>query len=152
MSKRQKIKRVGWQFIKFGIVGASSTVINTGLYMLMVAWLWPTIAYGLSYAISTYNGYYWQTKYVFPGEHGFKQFVKVFLAYLPGLVIGVLLVKWLTKGFHYPFLGINIDGLGVPKIWAQVPTLFVTVPINFLLQKMWAYRRKPIKDEAGELA
>jgi len=157
----EKFKKLFWQFFKFGIVGFSSTIVNAGVYMVVIAtsafligvgkdqlaWYWPVIANVFGFFIATYNGYFWQTKYVFKGERSFNRMVRVYIAYIPGLVLSTTLIWLLTEIIPIPISWANflnaevVNGVAhMPKFWAQLPTLFVTVPTNFVVQKFWAYQ------------
>ena len=66
------------QFIKFGLVGVSNTVISylvemLGYYVLFknAGWLEPAkvfVVTALAFVISVTNSYYWNEKYVFADE------------------------------------------------------------------------------------
>ena len=60
------------QFIKFGIVGASSTVVNFGLFNLLCHVLHLTLFVALTTAflISVGNGFYWNRHWTFKESRG----------------------------------------------------------------------------------
>lgn len=125
----EKLKRLFWQFFKFGLVGASSTIVNAATYFCLVKFLAcdDIFANIIGWLIATYNGYFWQTMFVFKGDRHYKQMIRVFLGYVPCL----FLTSFLTKMFIY---------FGIPAEFAQLPTLVITVPTNFIIQKKWAYK------------
>ena len=125
------------QFIKFGCVGALNTFLNLGifnsLYYLLnvnyvaanaVAWF---ITVGISYVLNNILTFKDNGKIVW----SFKALVKVYVSYS---ITGLFLVTILLK--------LWVDILGIPAIIASVIDLFFTVPINFLLNKYWAYGKK----------
>ena len=138
------------QFIKFGAVGVSSTAItyavkNLCYYVLFANSGWSEnakmlTANALSFVISVTNSYYWNNRFVFAKgirktrkEH-LLSYGKTVLCYAgTGLLLAPALEIWLTSA-------------GVPYWLAALGTLVVTIPLNFVLNKFWAFRRK----ETGE--
>lgn len=124
------------QFVKFGIVGVSNTLISLGVYWVCFYLL--HIHYQLSnliaFIISVTNAYYWNSKYVFKSgvkrtvkEH-IKAYGKAFLSYgSTYLLSAALLYLWVEK-------------LHVSEGIAPMINLLVTIPLNFLLNKKWAFR------------
>lgn len=136
-----KVKEEKWkkwcQFVKFGMVGISNTLIS---YVVYVVLIWLSINYLLASVIgflaSVINAYYWNNKYVFKSEDGKKQiwwkaFLKTFTSYAgTGLVLNnILLVLW-------------VNVLAVHEMLAPILNLFITIPLNFLLNKYWAFKSK----------
>ena len=129
----EKIK----QFIKFGIVGMSNTLISYIVYVILVElqinYLLASIA---GFVVSVLNSYYWNNKYVFKKQEGeqriwWKTLLKTFVSYAgTGLVLSnILLVIW-------------VEWIKVPEIVAPLINLLITVPLNFVINKFWAYRIK----------
>jgi len=148
-----------WQFIKFGIVGVSNTLISEGIYCVLVFFKVPyLLAYFIGFSLSVLNAYYWSNKYVFKAdpEQGrrvwWKVLLKTYAAYFWGfLVSSVLLVLWIDV-IHLPrYLGglagvfaehgfpqFDADFLG--EVLAAGINLLITVPMNYFVNKYWAYR------------
>ena len=63
-------------------------------------------------------------------EWSFKNLIKVYISYgLTGLLLNTfLLMLW-------------IDWLGINENIAPIINLFFTIPLNFLLNKFWAYNK-----------
>lgn len=123
------------QFIKFGIVGVSNTLISYVMYMIGIGLGFHyLLANFLAFTVSVINSFYWNNRYVFKKGEGearspFKAFVKTALSYAgTGLVLSSIL------------LAVQVDVLGVPKWLAPLINLAVTVPLNFILNKLWAFR------------
>lgn len=124
------------QFIKFGIVGLSNTLISYVVYLVGV-WLGIhyLLASVLGFVISVLNSFYWNNKYVF--QQGDEErnlwltLVKTFMAYAAtGLVLAnILLYIW-------------VDVLGISEYLGPVINLVITVPLNFVINKLWAFRGK----------
>ena len=123
------------QFIKFGIVSLSNTLIHYFTYLICIfAGCHYLIASVIGFLVSVINAFYWNNKYVFVKEENatrslWQAFLKTFLSYAgTGLVLeNVLLVIW-------------VRFLHVPEAIAPLVTLLITIPINFILNKFWAFK------------
>ena len=123
------------QFVTFGIVGLSNTFISYVVYIVLVAanfhYLLASI---MGFLISVVNAFYWNEKYVFKAENKaqrvwWKVFLKTFLSYAgTGLILNnILLVVW-------------VDWFEISKVIAPIINLLITVPLNFVMNKYWAFR------------
>lgn len=125
------------QFVKFGLVGVSNTLISYVIYALLVAMNVHYLAASIAgFIISVVNAYYWNNKYVFKAGEGKQQsscsvFLKTFTSYAgTGLVLNnILLVLW-------------VDILGLHEMLGPAINLFITIPLNFILNKFWTYKDK----------
>lgn len=123
------------QFVKFGIVGLSNTIISYVVYSLFVLAGAPYLVGNVfGFVLSVLNSFYWNNKYVFKTEEGkarswIKTLIKTFIAYAgTGLVLSsILLVLW-------------IDILHIPELIAPLINLIVTIPLNFIINKFWAFK------------
>ena len=123
------------QFIKFGIVGASNTVISYVTYLVCVTLgMHYLLASLLGFVLSVINSFFWNNRYVFKKQEGSKRslvkaFCKTFLSYAgTGLVLNSIL------------LYVQVDVLGWSEQLAPLLNLIVTIPLNFLLNKLWAFK------------
>lgn len=119
------------QFIKFGLVGVSNTLISLGVYYLLYfLGAHYLIANTMGFVISVFNAYYWNNKYVFKkAQDGhLKPFVKTFLAYSTTFLLSTGL------------LFVLVQCAGVSEIIAPIICLAVTTPINFFVNKFWAFK------------
>lgn len=126
------------QFLKFGMVGAVNTVLaylitNLCYYGLH---LHEQVSNLISFLITVLISYLLNSRYVFRGQEGggqpwYRALLKVYASYaLTELVLmGVLL--YVEERIY-----------GVPHFAATLVNLCVTVPLNFVLNKFWAYRRR----------
>ena len=130
------------QFLKFGIVGLSNTFIS---YFTYVAFLWLfehlvvftrydyLIAQFIGFVTSVVWSFYWNNKYVFVASSAkrnvLRSFVKTFISYAStGLVLSsVLSYIW-------------VEFLFIPKLFAPIINLMITVPLNFILNRNWAFK------------
>ncbi|MBE5852646.1 MAG: GtrA family protein [Lachnospiraceae bacterium] len=126
------------QFLKFGIVGAINTVlsygINNGCYY--VFHMHEQISNFIAFVITVFISFVLNSKFVFDKDTQEKQpwykaLAKVYASYaLTELVLmGVLLY-------------IQERIFGIPHFVATLVNLCVTVPLNFILNKFWAYKDK----------
>ena len=125
------------QFIKFGIVGASNTLISLAVYYLFI-WIDKDLYLAgqiAGFIVSVLNAYYWNNRYVFKGGRlwDWKKLLKTFTAYggtsLLSMALSVAEVEWL-----------HLSEYIVPVI-----NLVITIPLNFLTHKFWVYRKKKDK-------
>lgn len=131
------------QFVRFGIVGVSNTVIN---YLIYVGSLWALeaahlipkwdylVAQGIAFVLSVLWSYYWNNRMVFTLEEGekrslWKSLLKTYVSYsFTGLFLNTLL------------LYLWVDLLGISKLIAPIINLLVSVPLNFIINKFWAFK------------
>lgn len=131
------------QFIKFGLVGASNTAVFYLLYagilflLRRAAWQYDYIfANVTAFTASIFWSFYWNNKLVFQKADDSRQGMwkalgKCFLSYgFTGYILeNVLAYIW-------------VEQLGISKYISPLLNLVFTVPINFLLNKLWAFRDK----------
>jgi putative flippase GtrA len=131
------------QFVKFGIVGVTNTAVSYVTYAFSLIVLRQfglnedyLIAQALSFILGVVWSFYWNNIYVFDIRDGqkrslWKSLVKTFISYsFTGLFLSsVLLVLWI-KIFR------------ISEFIAPIINLIVTVPLNFIMNKFWAFRSK----------
>ena len=135
------------QFVKFGLVGAMNTVVDYLTYLITLliftrlnwfgekAYLVSTV---LGFIVSFFNMFFWNNKYVFKkGEDEQRSvlasLIKLFISYsITGMIIRPVCMY------------ILVDLIGCPKTIAPIPIMLITIPTNFLLSKLWAFRSKKI--------
>ncbi len=132
------------QFVKFGIVGLSNTVISYGIYVffLLIFQNWnllPSIDYLaaqiIAFLLSVLWSFYWNRRYVFKVDNNkgpwLQALLKTYISYaFTGLILNSLLsILW-------------VQLLGFPKIIAPIINLLISVPLNFVLNKFWAFKEK----------
>lgn len=161
------------QFIKFGLVGVSNTLVNYVVYVIFIALgAHYAIANTMGFLISVLNAYFWGSRFVFEEDETkekrvwWQVLLKTYASYALGFVINTLLLAlWidiLNIGQYFGFVGGIIAALSeffaflpkemtsseISEIAGPVLNMFVTVPINFLMNKFWAYRQKNKSDDA----
>ena len=144
MKNKENLKKGIIQFIKFGTVGAINTVlsyaITNGAYYLLH--LHEQISNIIAFVITVFISFMLNGRFVFTEnkeERNFwKSLLKVYASYS---ITGVFLTAIL--------LYIEEELLGIPHYIATLMNLVVTIPINFLLNKFWAYKDKG-KNKKGD--
>lgn len=126
-----------WQFIKFGIVGFSNTLISLAVYYILVFFGWNyLLANTIGFLISVCNAFFWNYRYVFKDKTETsipKSFSKVFITYGISYLVSTFLI-WLM-----------VDIMHISEWLAPLIRLVVTVPLNFVLNKLWAFRKREKK-------
>ena len=129
------------QFVKFGIIGLSNTVIsyilNVTVLLILSPFsvLWDFFAGNMvGFLLSVLWSFYWNNRFVFTMQEGqqrsvWKALLKTYLAYgFTGIILNnILSWLWITK-------------FGISKFIAPVINLIVSVPLNFIINKLWAFR------------
>lgn len=131
------------QFVKFGIVGVSNTIISYVLYagslllfkkIAIFSKVDYLVAQGIAFVLSVAWSFYWNNKMVFVNEEEqernlWKALIKTYISYsFTGLFLNsILLALWVKL-------------LNVSEFVAPIFNLIISVPINFLINKFWAFR------------
>ena len=123
------------QFIGFGIIGFINTILSyliTNICYYFIH-LHEQIANIIAFIITVFISFMLNGKFVFKQNNEkrnfWKSLIKVYAAYsVTGLFLTAIL------------LYIEEQILGIPHYIATLMNLIVTVPINFLLNKFWAYK------------
>ncbi len=124
------------QFISFGLIGGLNTILSLGIYWLVI-YLGGHYLVGsvLGFVITVAISYVLNNLFTFKGdekpEWSFKTLIKVYASYaLTGLILhNILLLLW-------------VEALGINENLAPILNLFFTIPLNFILNKLWAYKKK----------
>lgn len=155
------MKKSIWQIIKFALVGVSNTIVSEAVYAVLIFFKVHYLpASFIGFSLSVLNAYYWSSRYVFKEQEDaekrvwWKVLFKTYVAYLWGyLVSAALLVFWIdflhisrwmeSLGNQFVNAGYDrLDAQFLGNLLAAVLNLILTVPMNFLLNKYWAYRQK----------
>ncbi len=125
------------QFIKFGLVGGLNTILsyiitNSGYYILG---LHEQICNVIAFVITVFISFLLNSKYVFKKEDSTKKnsfgklLIKVYLSYsITGLFLTAILLYFEETVFL------------IPHYIATLMNIMVTVPLNFVLNKFWAFK------------
>ncbi len=121
------------QFLKFGIVGAINTILsylitNINYYVFD---LHAQLSNMIAFIITVFISFILNSKYVFKTEkqNFWKSLIKVYASYsITGLFLTAILIY------------IEEDLFGIPHYVATFMNLVITIPVNFILNKYWAYK------------
>lgn len=123
------------QFIKFGLVGISNTVVSWICYYVIL-WIDDDL-YMLGSLVGTVvsiaNAFFWNDRFVFKGKENdwksrLKRLGKTYVSYGGTSLLSMLL------------LWVEVQLFGVNKVIAPVVNLLITIPLNFLINKFWTFR------------
>lgn len=134
--KRKKAEALV-QFVKFGIVGGFNTIFTYVIVNVMF-YVWgihEQIGNITAFIITVFISYMANSRFVFRESAKEQSFlaglVKVYISYS---ITGIFLTAIL--------LYVENDILHIPLYIGTFANIFITVPINFILNKFWAYRKK----------
>ena len=126
-----------WQIVKFGLVGVSNTVVSMVVYYIflwidedlyMVGSIMGTI-------VSILNAFIWNDLFVFTGNP--KDFKSVMTR------LGKTYVSYGgTSLLSMAMLWIEVNFFGVDRTIAPIVNLLVTIPLNYLINKFWTFKKQ----------
>lgn len=131
------------QFVKFGIIGLSNTVVGYGIYYLVLISLKYynllhdvdyLMAQIIAFVLSVLWSFYWNNKKVFVLASGkrrniWKTLAKTYVSYsFTGFFLNSILIVLWVRAFH------------ISEFIAPIINLLVSVPLNFLINKFWAFK------------
>lgn len=133
------------QFLKFGIIGLTNTILFYILYLVFLGLFKHIKVFAeydylissvMAFFISAIWSFYWNNKYTFKNSDGVKRsllktFIKSVLSYS---ITGLLLQNVL--------LYVLVEFCGLPKEIVPLLILMITVPLNFILNKYWAFNQR----------
>lgn len=133
---------VRWRFIKFGLVGASGTVINIAVLYVAQEHLLRGIAdfqarlnfsIALAITVATISNFYWNRRLTWRDrtrntpQPALRLFLKYVMAAALSIVIQSLLTKWLALHLHY--------------LLANVIAIVLASVVNFIANDRLTFRR-----------
>ncbi|MGN0471570.1 MAG: GtrA family protein [Lachnospiraceae bacterium] len=129
------MRKVFVQFLKFGMVGAINTLLSLAIYWFCI-WLsmFNLVANAIAFVITVFVSYILNNLLTFRNGEQINWSVytlaKVYISYsFTGLFLNSLLL----------YIWTSLVGIG--DVIAPILNLFVTIPINFVLNKLWAYKK-----------
>lgn len=129
------MKKTIQQFIKFGIVGSintfSSWIFYYSLLFLNINYLISTT---IAYILSSIIGYFLNNSWVFKNKiYDQKGILKYYIVYGSSYLINICSMY------------IFVDILSISEIISPILVLFITVPYNFIFNKIWVFTTKENK-------
>ena len=118
------------QLLKFGVVGASGYVVNLVVYAALLG-IGAHKAAAVSFVVAAANNYWWNRHWTFVGSKGnfAYQGARFFVVSVAAFVVNQL---WLF---------VFLDWFGLGKIVSQALAILLVMPLNFLGNKLWSFRR-----------
>ena len=129
------------QFVKFGVIGVSNTLLSYLLNILTLFLLmpihvsWDYVAGNMvGFVLSVLWSFYWNNKFVFTVGNGqkrnlLKALLKTYISYgFTGIILNnILSWLWITQ-------------FSISKLIAPLINLIISVPLNFVINKFWAFK------------
>ncbi|HWX45868.1 MAG TPA: GtrA family protein [Solirubrobacteraceae bacterium] len=122
------------QFVKFGIVGVSNTVLSLVVYTVLLKGfgMWYLAASAIGFAVGTVNGFLWNRRWTFRGHVGDALTpVRWFVVQGCGLVANLGLVF------------VFVHDAGMDKLLGQACATGIVVVFTFLANRAWTFRMHP---------
>lgn len=131
------------QFIKFGIVGLSNTVISYVLYLANLIIFQKLkilphsdylVAQLIAFFLSVLWSFYWNNKFVFAKTAGqtriwWKALMKTYISYsFTGLFLNSILIFFWVRICY------------ISEYIAPIINLLISVPLNFNINKLWTFK------------
>jgi putative flippase GtrA len=120
------------QLAKFSVVGATGYVVNLAVYASLIeAGLHYNVAAACSFLVAVTSNYTWNRIWTFRGQRGHiaYQGLRFFVVSLVALAA--------NEVFLTAFVA-----FGIGKIVAQAIAVVLVMPINFVGNKLWSFRRR----------
>jgi putative flippase GtrA len=122
------------QFLKFGLVGVSNTLIAFAVYTILLKGfdVWYILASGIGFVVGAVNGFLLNRRWTFR-EHVGDALTPVRWAIVQscGLACNLALV--------YVF----VHDAGMDKLIGQIPATAIVVVLTFLANRAWTFRTPP---------
>ena len=120
------------QLAKFSVVGLSGYLVNLAVYGLLLrgAGLHYLAAGACSFVVAAANNYSWNRHWTFRRQRG-----DVY-----GQGIRFLIVSLVALGANLVILHLLITA-GLGKFPAQAIAILLVMPLNFIGNKLWSFRR-----------
>jgi putative flippase GtrA len=121
------------QLAKFSTVGASGYVVNLAVFsaLLLGAGWNHRAAATASFLVAVTNNYTWNRLWTFRGQRGHVAYqgLRFLIVALCALAANLLILDLLIW-------------FGLPKIPAQAIAIVLVMPLNFVGNKLWSFRRR----------
>jgi putative flippase GtrA len=125
-------RRANWvQLAKFSTVGATGYVVNLAVYTLLIeGGLHYNLAALCSFLVAVTNNYTWNRLWTFRGQRGHVAYqgLRFLVVAVAALAVNELLLTIFVA-------------LGLGKVVSQAIAVVLVMPINFVGNKLWSFRR-----------
>lgn len=119
------------QFVKFGIVGVSNTLVAFAVYtvLLKIFGVWYVAASGIGFAVGAVNGFLLNRRWTFR-EHSGDALTPVRWAIVQSCGLG------LNLGLVYLF----VHDVGLDELVGQIPATAIVTVLTFTANRSWTFR------------
>ena len=120
------------QFIKFGLVGTSSTLIDWGIYLILTRFLgvYYLMAKILSFSVAVLNSYIWNRRWTFRSNDPKK--LREFIKFLTIAIIGVVI--------NSSIMYLSVEHLKLHDIYGLTLATAIVMFWNFLANKYYTFK------------
>lgn len=166
-SRLQRGRRHLRQFIKFGMVGGSGVVVNMVVAVIMTklhggtahdndplvflterhALRFTHVVWIGAFGVANFWNFQLNRSWTFKREHRrsyWREFWPFFAVGSVAAAVGLLIKTALTNPTSMFYLPSSVfdgsQGLRDRAYWAQLITIVLTLPINFVVNKLWTFR------------
>ena len=138
MGRRLRVPTVLVQFVKFGIVGISNTLITFAVYtvLLKVFGVWYLAASAIGFIVGAINGFLLNRRWTFADHVGD--------AYTP---VRWGIVQTGGLGLNLGLLYLLVHDASIDKLLAQAIATVVVTVTTFLVNRAWTFRHVPLAEE-----
>lgn len=162
---QHKYGKLAVQFLKFGLVGLSNTALSwiTTFAVIAILGTWLGIeevtVLGVTitnvaanvgniagFVVGVINSFSLNKRYVFKNKQETsekKAFAKTFICYGATFLLSMLLMNLLLEVAQLHIVMWNVD---VTDYVATMLRLIVTIPLNFVANKLWAFKDRSKED------
>jgi putative flippase GtrA len=125
---------VAVQFVKFGIVGVSNTLITFAVYTLLLKGfgVWYLAASAIGFVVGAVNGFLWNRRWTFRGHVG-----DAMTPVRWGIVQGCGL------GLNLGLLYLLVHDAGLDELLGQAFATVVVTVLTFIANRAWTFRAGP---------
>lgn len=109
--------------LRFLGAGAGNTVVTYLLYLGLIRVINYNIAYAICYVVGIVFSYWLNLRFVFKTSGSLTKFVLYPVVYLMQFLFGILILNLIVQQLH------------MPKEYAPIAIIFLTLPVTYLLSK-----------------
>jgi len=122
------------QFVKFGVVGVSNTLLTFAVYTLLLKGfgVWYLAASAVGFVVGAINGFLWNRRWTFRGHVGDA---------LTPVRWGV--VQGCGLGLNLGLLYLLVHDADLDKLLAQACATVVVTVLTFIANRAWTFRVRP---------
>jgi putative flippase GtrA len=131
---RRPVPHVAVQFVKFGIVGVSNTLLTFAVYTLLlkVFGVWYLLASAIGFIVGATNGFLLNRRWTF-SDHVGDSLTPLRWAIVQGCGLGI------NEGMLYVFVG----AAGLDKLVSQACATVIVTVTTFFANRAWTFRMHP---------